>query len=65
MTKTTRATLRALLETSYAAFRDRLKKPLGSEDLADEVLQDTWLRLASGGDVGVVQSPDNYVPHCS
>jgi len=61
MTEMTRAKLRALLETGYAAFRDRLKRRLGSDDLADEALQDAWLRLARGGDVGVVQSPDNYL----
>jgi RNA polymerase sigma factor (sigma-70 family) len=61
MTEMTRANLRALLETGYAAFRDRLKRRLGSGDLADEALQDTWLRLTHGGDIGVVRSPDNYL----
>jgi RNA polymerase sigma factor (sigma-70 family) len=61
MSETTRATLRALLEAGYAAFRERLKRRLGSEDLADDALQDTWLRLARGGDVGVVRSPDTYL----
>jgi RNA polymerase sigma factor (sigma-70 family) len=61
MTEMTRAKLRALLEAGYAAFRERLKRRLGSEDLADEALQDTWLRLARSGDVGVVQSPENYL----
>lgn len=58
---TTRAKLRVVLENGYAGFRDRLKRRLGSEDLADEALQDTWLRLAGADDVGVVQSPDNYL----
>jgi RNA polymerase sigma-70 factor (ECF subfamily) len=61
MTETTRATLRALLETGYAAFRDRLRKRLGSQDLADEALQDTWLRLAHGGEVGALRNPDRYL----
>jgi RNA polymerase sigma factor (sigma-70 family) len=61
MTETTRATLRALLETGYAALRDRLKKRLGSQDLADEALQDTWLRLVRGGEVGALQNPDHYL----
>lgn len=61
MTEMTRAKLRALLEGGYAGFRDRLKRRLGSDDLAEEALQDTWLRLARSGDVGVVQNPDNYL----
>src|SRR5450756_65626 len=61
MTEMTRARLRTLLETGYTAFRERLRRRLGSDDLAEEALQDTWLRLARGGDVGVVQSPDNYL----
>jgi RNA polymerase sigma factor (sigma-70 family) len=61
MTKMTRAKLRAMLETGYDVFHERLKRRLGSDDLADEALQDAWLRLAHGGDVGVVQSPDNYL----
>jgi RNA polymerase sigma factor (sigma-70 family) len=61
MTEMTRAKLRALLESGYAVFRERLRRRLGSDELADEALQDTWLRLARSGDVGVVQSPDNYL----
>ncbi|WP_323825107.1 RNA polymerase sigma factor, partial [Pseudomonas aeruginosa] len=61
MTHMTRAGLRALLETGYAAFRDRLKRRLGSDDLAEEALQDAWLRLARGGDIGVVQNAENYL----
>jgi RNA polymerase sigma-70 factor (ECF subfamily) len=61
MTKMTRDKLRGMLETGYAALRERLRRRLGSEDLADEALQDTWLRLARSGDIGVVQSPDNYL----
>jgi RNA polymerase sigma factor (sigma-70 family) len=61
MTAMTRARLRALLEAGYAAFRDRLTRRLGSQDLADEALQDAWLRLARDGDVGVVQRPETYL----
>ncbi|HXH42641.1 MAG TPA: RNA polymerase sigma factor [Bradyrhizobium sp.] len=61
MTHTTRAGLRVLLENGYAAFRDRLKRRLGSDDLAEEALQDAWLRLARGGDVGLVQNAENYL----
>jgi len=61
MTEMTRAKLRALLEAGYSALRARLARRLGSQDLADEALQDTWLRLARGGDVGAVRSPDTYL----
>jgi RNA polymerase sigma factor (sigma-70 family) len=57
----TRAMLRALLEGGYSALRERLKRRLGSEDLANDVLQETWLRLGRMGDVGVVQRPDAYL----
>jgi RNA polymerase sigma factor (sigma-70 family) len=62
MTSTTRAGLRALLESGYAALRERLKRRLGSDDLAEEALQDTWLRLARGGEVvGTIRSPSSYL----
>ncbi|MEW6436332.1 MAG: RNA polymerase sigma factor [Pseudomonadota bacterium] len=61
MTETTRDKLRALLEESYATFRERLRRRLGSEDLADEALQNTWLRLARNDDMGAVRSPDTYL----
>jgi RNA polymerase sigma factor (sigma-70 family) len=61
MTEMTRAGLRSLLEARYTAFREHLKRRLGSAELADEALQDTWLRLTRGGDVGVVRSPDTYL----
>ena len=61
MTDVTRARLRTLLEAGYDAFKKRLKRHLGSEDLANEVLQETWLRLMRAGDVGVVQNADAYL----
>ena len=61
MIETPRSTLRALLENGYLGLRDRLKKRLGSQDLADEALQDTWLRLARGGEVGTLERPDHYL----
>lgn len=61
MTELTRAKLRGLLETGYATLRERLKRRLGSEVLADDALQETWLRLEHGSDLGVVQSPSAYL----
>jgi RNA polymerase sigma factor (sigma-70 family) len=61
MTETTRGKLRALLETGYAALHERLRKRLGSHELADEALQDAWLRLARSGDVGALRNPDHYL----
>lgn len=53
--------LRDLLASQYDDFRRRLTRRLGSEDLANESLQETWLRLHRNDDVGVVQSPAGYV----
>lgn len=57
----TRVMLRALLEQGYSALRERLRRRLGSDDLANDVLQETWLRLGRMGDVGVVQKPEAYL----
>jgi RNA polymerase sigma factor (sigma-70 family) len=61
MTETTRGMLRGLLEASYHALRQRLTRRLGSEDLAQEALQETWLRLGRFSDAVVIQRPDAYL----
>jgi RNA polymerase sigma factor (sigma-70 family) len=61
MTGMTGAMLRSLLEQGYSALRERLKRRLGSEDLASEVMQETWLRLGRVHDVGAVQRPYAYL----
>jgi RNA polymerase sigma-70 factor (ECF subfamily) len=55
------AALRELLTDRYDDFRARLTRRLGSEELANESLNETWLRLHRQDDAGVVQSPIGYV----
>jgi RNA polymerase sigma-70 factor (ECF subfamily) len=53
--------LRERFIVKYDTFRARLRKRLGSDDLARESLQETWLQLArSGGSTSVLQ-PDSYL----
>ncbi|OYU87805.1 MAG: RNA polymerase subunit sigma-24 [Bradyrhizobiaceae bacterium PARB1] len=54
-------TLRDVLVARYDEFRSRLTRRLGSEELASESLQETWLRLYRSDDIGAVQSPAGYV----
>ena len=46
---------------SYAELRRRLTRRLGSEDIASEVLHETYLRLDGVGDTGVVHRPADYI----
>lgn len=55
------AVLRDLLADKYDDLRRRLVRRLGSEELASESLNETWLRLHRHDDVGPVQSPAAYV----
>ena len=55
------AALRELLTDRYDDFRTRLTRRLGSEELANESLNETWLRLHRHDDAGMVQSPAGYV----
>ncbi len=54
------ALLRALID-GYDELKRRLARRLGSTELAGEALQDTFLRLECGNDVGVIQSPRAYL----
>lgn len=55
------AALRDVLAERYDEFRKRLTRWLGSEELARESLNETWLRLHRDGEPGLVQSPAAYV----
>jgi len=46
MAETSQATLRLLLASSYEEFKMRLSRRLGSDDFANEVLHETYLRVA-------------------
>lgn len=61
MTETSWAALRDLLVDRYDELRNRLAKRLRSADLANDTLQETWLRLARGGNAGPLRSPEAYL----
>jgi len=55
------ASLRGLLVDRYEQLRSRLARRLGSTDLANEALQETWLRLQRAGDPGQLTRPEAYL----
>lgn len=61
MSDATWATLKSLLVERYDYFVQRLSRHLGSKDLAEEALQDTFLRLANGGDIADVRHPRSFL----
>lgn len=61
MTKSSLLVLRQLFITSHAELKAKLTQRLGSQDLADDAVQDTWLRLSRTERIGNVESPANYL----
>jgi len=61
MRESSRAALLSALIEGYDELKRRLARRLGSSDLAGEALQDTFLRLECGNDVGTVRSPRAYL----
>jgi RNA polymerase sigma factor (sigma-70 family) len=57
----TRSELTARFMELYPELRIRLGGKLGSRDLADEALNETWLRLSRDGDLGPVKEPRAYL----
>jgi RNA polymerase sigma-70 factor (ECF subfamily) len=55
------AILQRHLLTRYADIKKRLTRYLGSADLANDALHDTWLRLQRGGELATVRNPDTYL----
>lgn len=54
--------LREAMERSYGELKRRLTLQLGSADLADDALHETWLRLSRGKGSGApVQFPLSYL----
>lgn len=50
------------LAQHYAALKSKITRLLGNRELADDALQDTWLRVNSRGDAdGPVHSPTGYL----
>jgi RNA polymerase sigma factor (sigma-70 family) len=62
MTEANWAMLQRLLTADYARMSKQLERVTGSPDIANEALQDTYLRLAQGGEIaGQLQSPKKYL----
>ena len=53
--------LRTLLVERYDEFAQRLSQHLGSKDLANDALHDTFLRIARGGELPPVRNPRGYL----
>ncbi|HEX4182800.1 MAG TPA: RNA polymerase sigma factor [Caulobacteraceae bacterium] len=62
MSESTWAALRRLLVEEYSALRRQLARQVDSEDLANDALQDTFLRLSRGGEIAdTLESPRGYL----
>ena len=61
MTTSARDTLVSLLVTAYPDLRRRLTGRLGSVDLANDALQDTYVRLHRAEISGEVRNPRSYL----
>ncbi len=54
-------TLKTLLVERYDDLLVRLSRHLGSRELAEEAMQDTFLRLAREGEIAPVRDPRGYL----
>ena len=61
MSETSWERLRERFAIKYDSFRVRLRRRLGSDDLAQETLHETWLQLARAGAPRSVERPDSYL----
>ncbi len=61
MAETGWATLLSAIAARYDEIKAKLARSLGSRDLADEVLHETYLRLHRSDVVGVIQKPESYI----
>lgn len=61
MSEATWALLRRVFLSDYARFAKQIEILTGSADLADDAMQETYLRLAQGGDIDQVASPRGYL----
>jgi RNA polymerase sigma factor (sigma-70 family) len=55
--------LRSSLESNYRALRGRLARRVGSEELAEECLQETWIRLGNVEGEDDIDNPQTYILH--
>lgn len=61
MADSNRLSLRQFLVVGYTEMRHRLTRRLGSEELASEVLHETYLRLDRVSDTVVMLRPNDYI----
>jgi RNA polymerase sigma factor (sigma-70 family) len=61
MAESGQALLLRLFMSNYGALKGRLARRLGSADMADDVLQEAYLRVGRLGPVGVVERPRSYL----
>ncbi len=61
MSDTSNAALKDLLVTQYQDFVRWLTRRLGSSELAQDALQETFLRLEQGNSIGPVRDPKAYL----
>jgi RNA polymerase sigma factor (sigma-70 family) len=61
MSDTTLPYLRHQLVLRYAEIKRRLTRRLGRDDLAEDVLQETYLHLDHQGELSPVHSPTHYL----
>lgn len=61
MVETSKIVLRNLLITHYKDFASWLARRLGSADLAEDALQDTFLRLERDNELGDIRNPKAYL----
>jgi RNA polymerase sigma factor (sigma-70 family) len=56
-----RERLRELFIASQGSLRTRLRRRLGSEELAEETLQEIWIRLSQDGQPIIFQRAESYL----
>jgi RNA polymerase sigma factor (sigma-70 family) len=61
MAETGQVLLLRLLMSNFSVFKQRLARRLGSADIADDVLQEAYLRLERMGHVAAVERPRSYL----
>src|SRR5260221_400138 len=55
------ASLRQTITLHYDEIKTRLTRSLGSRELADDVLHETFLRLHRSEAIGAIQQPQSYI----
>ncbi len=61
VSEASRITLQKLLVSCYASFAQRLTRMLGSSELAQDALHETYVRLQRDIEIGPVQNPQAYL----